>query len=67
MLGEALARDSISQGNAVPQLSAAELSLLQEAHPANAAAQAAAAAVAGAVSFAGRAMSSLSAARPPRS
>jgi hypothetical protein len=52
--------DSISQGSAVPQLSPAELSLLQEAYAANAAAQAAeavAAAAAGAISFAGRAMS----------
>ena len=38
LLGEALFRDSISQGSAVSQLSPAELSLLQEAHAANAAA-----------------------------
>ncbi len=68
-LGVAAIRDSISQGNSVPQLSSADLSLLQGVHAANAAAQAAetaAAAAAGAVSFAGRAMSSFGVARPPR-
>jgi hypothetical protein len=69
LLGEVLIRDSILRGNAVPQLSTAEVSLLQEVHAANAVAQAPEAVAAAAtrpVYFAGRAMSSFGAARPPR-